>query len=115
MTITNIKEKTKTRESVSFKGQIIHVGLDVHKKNWSSSIYLGDKFIKTFHQELTGTILLQHLKTNYPDAVYKAFYEAGFCVFSVQRDLTTLGIECVVVNASDIPQTNKGMLRRLNA
>ena len=113
--MTNIKQKTKTRETISFAGQTIHIGLDVHKKNWSVSIYLGDKFVKTFHQESTGTILLQHLKTNYPDAVYKACYEAGFCGFSVQRELTALGIECFVVNAADVPQTNKGMLSKTDA
>ena len=113
--MTNIKEKTKTRESISFKGQTINIGLDVHKKNWSASIYLGDSFVKTFHQESTGTILLQHLKANYPDAVYKACYEAGFCGFSVQRELTALGVECCVVNAADAPQTNKGMLSKTDA
>lgn len=115
MAMTNIKEKTKTRETVSFKGQTINIGLDVHKKNWSASIYLGDSFVKTFHQESTGTILLQHLKANYPDAIYKACYEAGFCGFSVQRELTSLGVECCVVNAADIPQTNKGMLSKTDA
>ena len=113
--MTNIKEKTKTKEKVSFVGQTIHLGIDVHKKNWSVSVYLGDKFVKTFHQESIGTILLQHLKTNYPEAIYKACYEAGFCGFSVQRELTLLGIECSVVNAADIPQTNKGMLSKTDA
>jgi transposase len=113
--MTNIKEKTKTRKTINFKGQIIHIGLDVHKKNWSVSIYLGDKFVKTFHQESLGTVLLQHLQTNYPEAVYKACYEAGFCGFSVQRELSLLGIECSVVNAGDIPQTNKGMLSKTDA
>ena len=113
--MTNIKEKTKTRETISFQGQTINIGLDVHKKNWSASIYLGDRFIKTFHQESTGTILLQHLKTNYPEANYNACYEAGFCGFSVQRELTSLGIACSVVNAADVPQTNKGMLSKTDA
>ena len=113
--MTNIKEKTKTREPISFKGETIHIGLDVHKKNWSASIYIGDKFIKTFHQESTGSILLNHLTSNYPEAIYKACYEAGFCGFSVQRELTALGIDCSVVNAADVPQTNKGMLSKTDA
>lgn len=115
MTMTNIKGKLETRETISFKDQTIYIGLDTHKKNWSASIYLNDKFVKTFHQESIGSVLLQHLKTNYPDAKYKACYEAGFCGFSVQRELTYLGIECIVVNASDIPQTNKGMLSKTDA
>jgi transposase len=113
MTMTKIKQKTK--ETISFSGQIINIGLDVHKKNWSASIYLQDVFVKTFHQPSEGTALLQHLNTNYPGGTYKACYEAGFCGFSVQRELTGLGIECSVVNAADIPQTNKGMLSKTDA
>ena len=109
------KIKQKIRETISFAGQIIHIGLDVHKKNWSASIYLNDVFVKTFHQESIGKILLQYLKVNYPEATYKACYEAGFCGFSVQRELSNLGIECSVVNAADIPQTNKGMLSKTDA
>lgn len=55
------------------------------------------------------------MTTNYPGAVYKACYEAGFCGFSVQRELSALGILCSVVNASDVPQTNKGMLSKTDA
>lgn len=117
MTMTKIKEKNKekNRETISFQGQTINVGLDVHKKNWSVSLYLGDNFVKTFHQPSQGQALLQHLKTNYPNASYKACYEAGFCGFSVQRELAFLGIDCCVVNAADIPQTNKGMLSKTDA
>lgn len=115
MTMTNIKQKSKTRKTTSFAGQTINLGLDVHKKNWSVSVYLNDTFIRTFHQESNGKVLLQHLKSNYPEGNYKACYEAGFCGFSVQRELTALGIECSVVNAADIPQTNKGMLSKTDA
>lgn len=109
------KIKQNNQETISFKGQTIHIGLDVHKKNWSVSLYLNDTFIRTFHQESNGQALLQHLKTNYPDGAYKACYEAGFCGFSIQRELSHLGIDCCVVNAADIPQTNKGMLSKTDA
>ena len=115
MAMTNIKEKKKPAETVSFKNHEINIGLDVHKKNWSVSIYVDETFVKTFHQESAGTILLSHLQTHYPDGNYRACYEAGFCGFSVQRELTALGIHCDVVNAADIPQTNKGMLSKTDA
>lgn len=50
MTMTNIKQKSRLRESANFVGQVIHVGLDIHKKNWSVSVYLADTFVKTYHQ-----------------------------------------------------------------
>ena len=115
MAMTNIKEKIKTRETISFKDQTINIGLDVHKRNWSVFIYFGDSFVKTFHQESSGEILYQHLISNYPDGTYKACYEAGFCGFSVQRELTLLGINFTVVNATDAPQTHKGMLSKTDA
>jgi transposase len=113
MTMTKIKQKKQ--ETISYKGHTIHIGLDVHKKNWSVSLYLNDVFIRTFHQESSGQALLQHLQTNYPGGIYKACYEAGFCGFSIQRELSHLGIDCSVVNAADIPQTNKGMLSKTDA
>jgi transposase len=113
--MTMIKVKQKKQETISYKDQIINIGLDVHKKNWSVSLYLNDVFIRTFHQESNGQALLQHLQSNYPQGIYKACYEAGFCGFSVQRELRQLGIECCVVNAADIPKTNKGMLSKTDA
>lgn len=115
MAMTNIKEKIKKRETTSFKGQQINVGLDVHKKNWSVSIYLEQQFIRTYHQESNGSILLKHLQTNYPEGIYRTCYEAGFCGFSLHRELTSLGIECHVINPSDVPQTSKGMLSKTDA
>ena len=92
----NIKEKTKTKQVVSFKDHAINIGLDAHKKNWSVSIYVGQTFAKTFHQESVGTILLSHLRAYYPEGNYRACYEAGFCGFSVQRELTALGVHTLI-------------------
>lgn len=110
--MTKIEKKSQIKEFADFKGQTINLGLDVHKKNWNVSVYLNQQFIRSFHQVSDGAILLSHLKTHYPNGVYRACYEAGFCGFSIQRELTALGIECIVVNATDVPQTNKGMLSK---
>jgi transposase len=110
--MTKIKQISETKEKIDFTGQTINLGIDVHKKNWNVSVYLNQLFIRTFHQVSEGQVLLTHLKTNYPGATYKACYEAGFSGFSIQRELTDLGIGCSVVNAADIPQTNKGMLSK---
>lgn len=115
MAMTNIKEKSRKRETLSFRDQEINVGLDVHKKNWSVSIYIGQEYARTYHQESNGAALLKHLQTNYPEGIYRACYEAGFCGFSLQRELTKLGIECHVVNPSDVPQTSKGLLSKTDA
>lgn len=50
MAMTNIKEKEQRSETLSFIHHDINIGLDVHKKNWSVSIYVDQTFVKTFHQ-----------------------------------------------------------------
>jgi len=44
--------------------------------------------------------------------VYKAAYEAGKFGFWIQRQLTALGIECIVVNPADIPKSQKDTLQK---
>ena len=113
--MTKLKEIIEKKERVDYTGKNIYVGLDVHKKNWHATVYLEQQYIKTFHLESRGQILLKFLENNYPNGSYHACYEAGFCGFSVQRALTALGIKCIVVNACDIPQTQKGTLSKTDA
>ncbi|PTT42539.1 IS110 family transposase [Chryseobacterium sp. HMWF028] len=100
---------------VDFSGKNIYLGLDVHKKNWSVTVYLEDLFFQTFHQESDAKRLFDYLDKTFPNGQYKACYEAGFCGFSIHRELTALGIECIVVNPADVPQTNKGTLSKTDA
>jgi transposase len=63
--------------------------------------------LKDFTQPADASLLHKHLAKNYPGAKYKAGYEAGFCGFGIQRQLVSLGIECVLLNAADIPKGDK--------
>lgn len=97
-----------TKQAISFSGQPIYVGLDVHKKSWQVSILLRDVAQKTFHlspgePEALNTYLLHH----YPGGTYQCAYEAGFCGFWIQERLTQLGIPTQVYHASDIPTNDK--------
>lgn len=111
---TKVVIKT-TRETVNFAGKQIYLGIDVHKKNWSISVFIGETFYQTFHQESEVYILNSYLQKNFPDSDVYACYEAGFCGFSLQRELATIGVKCIVVNASDVPQTNKGAFSKTDA
>jgi transposase len=55
------------------------------------------------------------LQKNYPGANYKVAYEAGKFGFWIHRQLTALGIECLVVNPADIPKTQKDKLQKTDA
>jgi transposase len=48
------------------------------------------------------------LQRDYPNAHLHCAYEAGFSGYSLQRQLKEAGIDCIVVNAADVPQTDKG-------
>ncbi len=92
---------------LDFAGQQIYVGMDVHKKSWSISIYTDQFEHKTFSQPPKTEVLVNYLKRNFPGAAYKTVYEAGFCGFWIHDQLREQGIDCLVVNPADIPTKDK--------
>ena len=69
-------------------------------------------FVRNVHQKPNPAIMANYLKKHYPDAHYKAAYEAGKFGFWIQRQLTSLGVECLVVNPADIPKSQKDSLQK---
>ena len=63
--------------------------------------------LKTFNQIPSPEKLSNYLNSNYPKAVYKSAYEAGFCGYWSHRRLMDLGIENIIVNPADVPTTQK--------
>ena len=119
----NASKKTQTLKKmmqsnvIDFKGQNIFVGIDVHKKNWQVSV-MSDMPIKKddFHMPSNNVVgLLNHLQTHYPGATYYSAYESGFSGFSTHRKLTDAGIHNIVVNASDVPTTQKEKVTKTDA
>lgn len=103
--------RSKVSEN-AFAGQTFYVGLDVHKKSWKVTI-LGQEFEhKTMSQDPDPVILRDYLVRKFPGAVYKAVYESGFCGFTICRDLNRLGIQCGVINASDVPSNHKEKMQK---
>jgi transposase len=92
---------------LDFTGQSIYVGLDVHKKSWSVSIFSEQCEHKKFTQDPETDKLVHYLKRNFPGASYHAAYEAGFSGFWTHNQLRDQGVNCIVVHPADIPTTNK--------
>lgn len=92
---------------LDFSGQSIYVGLDVHKKSWSVSIFSEQCEHKTFTQPPEADKLVHYLKRNFPKATYQAVYEAGFSGFWAHEQLREQGVNCIVAHPADIPTTNK--------
>lgn len=92
---------------LDFTGQIIYIGLDIHKKNWVVSIIFQGILLKTMSFVPNPEQLVKYLHKNYPKASYVSVYEAGFCGYWIHRRLTALGVENIVVNPADVPTKQK--------
>lgn len=99
-------------KELSFEGATIYCGIDSHKSNWKLNIRTDEFELRSFSQDPNPELLSAYLKRNYPKARLKAVYEAGFCGFGIQRSLSALGIECIVVNAADVPSSDKERKRK---
>lgn len=97
----------KQYSTVSFKGQVVFVGIDVHKKQWTVTIRHCRQAQKTFTMDPEPEKLGEYLKRNYPDAEYRSVYEAGFSGFEAHRALCRLGVQNIVINPSDVPTSGK--------
>jgi len=98
--------KTKVKR-ISFKGQKIYVGIDVHLKSWTVSILLENIFYRKFRQNASAAELSRYLRKHFPEGEYYSAYESGFCGFSIHRELESVGIHNIIVNAADVPTTDK--------
>lgn len=99
-----MKNKVRT---ISFEGQNIYIGIDVHLKNWIITIMVGEVVYKTFSQNPDAGLLFSYLQKHFPGGNYYSVYEAGFCGFSAHRQLMKYGICNIVVNPADIPTSDK--------
>lgn len=102
---------SKVKE-LNFAGKRICCGLDAHKSNWKVHARMDGKELGSFSQNPDAILLSRYFKKNYPGAEVKVVYEAGFCGFGIQRSLSELGIECIVVNAADVPSSDKERKRK---
>jgi transposase len=102
----------KQGTQLDFSGQTIFVGMDVHKKSWKVCIRSEHMELKTFSQEPSAKLLINHLRHNYPSATYKVVYEAGFCGFGYQREFSEAGVNCIIVHPADVPTTDKDKQRK---
>jgi transposase len=95
------------RSKLDFSGHNIYAGIDVHKKSWSVHVVSDVIEHGAFTQGPDPKRLAAYLRRHFPGATYYSVYEAGFYGFWIHDALTQEGITNIVVNAADIPTTNK--------
>jgi transposase len=67
---------------------------------------------KTFTQPPDPKTLYNYLQNMFPGSTYYSAYEAGFCGYAIHRELNDLGIKNIVINAADIPASQKDQLQK---
>lgn len=92
---------------LDFTGQKIYVGMDVHKKSWSISIFTEQFEHKTFTQPPEVDVLVNYLRRNFPGASYNSVYEAGYSGFWIHDRLKEHEVNCLVVHPADVPTKDK--------
>ena len=83
------------RKEISFKGQKVFIGIDVHKNSWSVTTLTEAGLKRTHPQKASAKELFDFLNRYYPEGEYKAVYEAGFSGFSTYYALKEYGIDCI--------------------
>ena len=102
---------SKVKE-ISFTGEKIFCGIDVHKNNWKVNCIMDKVELVGFSQNPDPEQFKKYMDKNYPGAEINAVYEAGFFGFGVQRSLSKSGVNCMVVNAADVPTSDKERKRK---
>jgi len=85
----------------------LYVGIDVHKKQWSVSIFTEAAHHRTFSQPPSPEALKAYIDKNFPGAAVTCAYEATKLGYWIYRRLTAFGYVCLVVNAADVPTSDR--------
>ena len=102
-----MRHKVQHTQSAS-ETPTLYIGLDVHKLSVNVTVYDCDRRQRKAHvpmQELEAYV--DGIQKKHPHHQLVAAYEAGFCGFALQRRLTAQQVNTLVVNAADIPTTDK--------
>lgn len=99
---------------LDYLGQHVFVGLDVHKRFWTVSIWTEQAAFQTFSQPPTVESLVSYLRRTFPHATVHCVYEAGFCGYWIAEELQSHGIECIVINPADVPTSDKEKQHKTN-
>ncbi len=98
---------TKVKKKISFEGQNIYVGMDVHKIQWTICVCTEHSNFRPFTMDPDPEILIDYLRREFPDGDYLCAYEAGFSGFGLCEALWESKISCIIVHAADIPTSHK--------
>ena len=112
-TETRFKDKNISDSyRIDFTGKTLYVGIDVHQKDWQVATVHEELCLGNHRMRADSKKLIEHLQGRYPGARFKCVYESSAWGFTLQRQLTIAGIDCIVVNAADVSTNDKERRRK---
>jgi transposase len=89
-------------QRISYTGERIDVGIDVHKETYTVTCLCQRQIVKTATVPADPARLAESLPRWFPEARLFTAYEAGFSGFVLHRALTTAGITNIGVNPASV-------------
>src|SRR5262249_58744552 len=89
-------------QRISYTGERVYVGVDVHKETYTVTCVCRKQIVKTATVPAEPARLAASLLRWFPGATVASAYEAGFSAFVLHRALTRGGITNLVVNPASI-------------
>lgn len=94
-----------------YRGKIVYMGLDVHKKTYSCVSICDDEVVKRDTLPANPEGLVKYVKKFFPGAKIISAYEAGFSGFHLHRYLTQNGILNRVVHPASIEVSSRDRVK----
>ena len=91
-----------TDQRLSYVGQNVYVGVDVHKDTYTVTCIHNKRIVKTATVQADPAGLAASLPRWFQGATLSSVYEAGFSAFVLHRVLTKAGITNLVVNPASV-------------
>src|SRR5215470_325313 len=91
-----------TEQRLSYIGERVYVGVDVHKETYTVTCVCQRQIVKTATVQADPASFAVSLLRWFPGATLYSAYEAGFSAFVLHRALTKTGITNIVVNPASI-------------
>src|SRR4029434_7433600 len=102
---------------LSYTGERVYVGIDVHKATYTVTCVCQRRIVKTATVPADPASLAVSLSRRFPGATLSSAYEAGFSGFVLHRALTQAGITNIVVHPASVAvaANDKGKTERRDA
>ena len=94
-----------------YKGKIVYMGLDVHKKKYSCVCICDDEVVKRDTLPANPEGLVKYIQKFFPGAKIMSAYEAGFSGFHLHRHLVKNGIMNIVVHPASIEISSRDRVK----